>query len=46
MNAYTWLAIHDAAAIGAGAYLATHNCPWWAALCFVMASLSTVKGTK
>lgn len=43
MNAYIWLAVHDATAIGAGAYLATHDCPWWAALCFLLAATSSVR---
>lgn len=46
MNAFMYLAIHDAAAIGAGAYLVTHDCPWWGALCFLLAATTSVKTTK
>lgn len=46
MNALTYLAIHDVAAIAAGSYLVTNDCPWWGALCFLLAASTTVKTTK
>ena len=42
MNAFFYLAIHDAAAICGGVYLVTNDCPWWGALCFFMAATTTV----
>ena len=45
MNAYAFLAVHDTAAIAGGVYLVTHDHPWWAALCFLMALTTTVKTT-
>lgn len=46
MNAWAYLAVHDAAAMAAGAYLAMNDCPWWAALCFLLAASTTVKTSK
>ncbi len=43
MNAFAYLAIHDVACIAAGAYLVTHDCPWWGALCFLFAASATVR---
>lgn len=43
MNSWSYLAIHDAAAIAAGAYLVCHDHPWWAALCFFLAASTTVR---
>lgn len=46
MNAYAYVAIHDVTAICAGAYLASHDCPWWAAICFLLALNTTVEYGK
>lgn len=43
MNAWAYLAFHDIAAIGAGAYLAHAGHPWWACVCFVLAATTTVR---
>lgn len=40
---YIWLAVHDATAISAGAYLVVKGFPWWGAVCFAMAIFSTIK---
>ena len=45
MNSYAYLALHDVAAIAGGVYLASNNCPWWAALCFLLSATTTVKTT-
>ncbi len=46
MNHWAYLAVHDAAALLAGAYLVTHDCPWWGALCFAMAATTTVSEVR
>ena len=46
MNAYTYLVLHDVAAIAAGVYLVSANSPWWAALCFLLAATTTVRSYK
>ncbi len=46
MNAWAYLAIHDAAGLFSGAYLATHDCPWWAALVFFMVAATTVNNVS
>ena len=43
---FVWLAIHDTAAICAGAYLVVNDHPWWAGLCFFLAATATVRTTK
>ena len=42
MNAWLYLAVHDVAWIGAGAWLVVNDSPWWAALCFLLAAGTTV----
>ncbi len=46
MNAYLWLAVHDAALVAAGAYLVVNDSPWWAALCFFLVATTSVRHTK
>jgi hypothetical protein len=46
MNIWAWLAVHDAVCIVSGAYLVSHDCPWWwGALCFLLAATTTVRET-
>lgn len=46
MNAWLYLALHDMTAIAGGVYLVTQDSPWWAALCFFLAAVTTVREVK
>lgn len=45
-SAWVWLAVREVALIAAGAYLVTHGCPWWGALCFLLVAGTTVRNVK
>lgn len=42
MNSWTYLAIHDAVCVAAGAYLIMHDHPYWAVVCFFLAATTKV----
>jgi hypothetical protein len=46
MNIWFYMAVHDAAAFAAGAFLIYSGHPWWGALCFVLAATTTVTTTR
>lgn len=42
MNAWGYLAVHDAAAFAAACYLIENGHPRWAGLCFFLIALTTI----